>query len=152
LAADNQYAHLGLALLGALAQVHTAVASLVPVPDDGLKSDAVSPAGTVVRRDVPEESDLGVVISRSEIEQGVPLRADKTKVKKPTVDDGVLESTETRNQDESTGAGPRDSRNGAEKLKKLKKDRDEFDSLFDSLEAKPAKEEEEEAEERRRVR
>ncbi len=69
LAADNQYAHLGLALLGALAQVHAAVAPLVPAPSEeegggGLSSTRGAVAG--LGGDVQEGADLGVAVSRSE--------------------------------------------------------------------------------------
>ena len=74
LAADRQFAHLGLMLLGVLAQVDHAVAPFAPgLPDDVVvveMADAAPVVGAVADQDTemePAASDMGVAVSRDEI-------------------------------------------------------------------------------------
>ena len=148
LAADNQYAHLGLALLGVLAQVHAAVAPLVPALSgegeeggDGLLPSATT--GPVVAgpdRDVQGGADLGIAVSRSEVERQPSKAARRPEVKQGLEHRGP-EPSETLAEDEPLQERVTvPSSKPEEKPKKSKKSRDEFDSLFDSLEAnKPPK-------------
>ena len=112
LAADNQYAPLGLLLLGVLADIHVAV-KLVLGKDD----EAATEGGDLETTTVTATEDLGVAISREDVElvdepggdfRTPPAEAEIPAFKKPR---GV----DTR------------------KKQKPKKQGDEFDALFSSL-------------------
>lgn len=139
MAADNQYAHLGLALVGVLAQVNAAVEQLVPVKseeDHGSLLPLAEKADAEPSKDVEGVADLGVAVSRSAIEgQSASVSVDRKVSAKPknvkqSVDELDPGPSETVIEERSSKVKP----------KKSKKSRDEFDSLFDTLEPKkPAK-------------
>ncbi|OIW33853.1 hypothetical protein CONLIGDRAFT_198192 [Coniochaeta ligniaria NRRL 30616] len=132
LSADNQYAHLGLALVGVLAQVNAAITPLVPGLSDEADGDVLPLKQT---KDAQEAPDLGVAISRSEIEQRVLTQAEQPNPKR-AVEDLSAKSSETDGRETSLEEGKSTSRKVGGKAGKSKKSRDEFDSLFDSLETK----------------
>ncbi|KAB5570338.1 hypothetical protein GE09DRAFT_704328 [Coniochaeta sp. 2T2.1] len=144
LAADNQYAHLGLALVGVLAQVNAAIELLVP-PEETDSDDAVPAAGKTVPGngtiDATDVTDMGVAISREEIGQRGSSNPVETPRGKPAVESHYCPKASkakggkvlSEKQGSTTTSGE-----VKEAPKKSKKSRDEFDS-FDSLETKPAK-------------
>lgn len=84
---------------------------------------------------VMEVADLGVAISRSEIEQHMSKPEPKSKAKH-AVEDLSPKPGVTDAEKISSGEGTSTSSKVEQKSKKSKKSRDEFDSLFDSLETK----------------
>ncbi|KAB5558378.1 hypothetical protein GE09DRAFT_1221496 [Coniochaeta sp. 2T2.1] len=144
LAADNQYAHLGLGLVGVLAQVNAAVEMLVP-PEETDGDAAVTAAGKTVTgkgiTDATDVPDMGVAISRGEIGQRGSSKQVETQRSKPAVESHYSpkpgktkgESVSSEKQRSTTTSGT------VKEAPKRLKNRDEFDSLFDLLETKPAK-------------
>jgi ribonuclease MRP protein subunit RMP1 len=124
-----------------LAQVNAAISPLVQALSGEGDGDFPASTGKKVTessKDVQEVADLGVAISRSEIEQHVSGLGDKPKVRQ-SVKDRSPKPRELKAEDISE-EGSSAVRKLEEKPRKSKKSRDEFDSLFDSLEAKkPAK-------------
>lgn len=157
LAADNQYAHLGLALLGVLAQVNAAITPILPPPLEGIDDTTVgetSQPPIAQKEEVGETvADMGVAVSRTAIvKKGsapektrlVPM-SPKRKVKHEEDDadePAVLNSPEVKEKprkkkrrDEFDDIfGSLETEETAKKKKKKKtKKRDEFDDIFGSL-------------------
>lgn len=86
-----------------------------------------------------EIADLGVTVSRSEVEQHVPVPAEEPRRKAAAGDLGP-EPAETKAEEALSEEGTSTSRKLEKKPKTAKKRVDEFESLFDSLgTGKPAK-------------
>jgi ribonuclease MRP protein subunit RMP1 len=136
LAADNQYAHLGLALIGVLAQVNTAIAPWAPALSEVAEKDVqvlLDTAGLASSKDAHDAADLGIAVSRSDIEQRVLATTSK-------VEQRVEDSGKGSRGMDVAGLSPKEEIStrieAQERPKKSKKRKDEFDSLFDSLEPK----------------
>ena len=169
LAADRQFAHLGLMLLGVLAQVDQAVAPFAPgLPDDMAVVEMADTAPAVVVVVVDEDtemepaaSDVGVAVSRDEIMASIerdptarrttsstpaqpqqPLPSRSTSL--PTRRVRELVTAQTRGGVKTEPASKQPSLTPslppAKPLKKKKRG-DEFDDIFGSLDTsvKPAK-------------
>lgn len=129
LAADNQYAHLGLALIGILAQVNAAVTPLssAQVDDNGIpvvqeETIPPTPMSKTEAHGVADVADLGVSVSREELRRQVI-------VPEPRVRSTLASADPEENPIHQVH----------EDLRKRKKRKDEFDDLFDSLQAKDTK-------------
>lgn len=161
LVADRQFAQLGLALIGVLAQVEAAIAPFVEAELDTDPADELDTTGVVRAVDTKADTslalaglgpssdfgdDLGVAISRDELDDDDVL----SRGKKPLHPPGPLSRKEDRgsipkseNPKVESGfsrkgkdAEPRQtsSKDGKKvKKKKKKKGGDEFDDLFSSL-------------------
>lgn len=91
LTADRQFAQLGLVLIGMLAQVETAMAPFVPVeqqtsqpeekPGSVRAAQGADPSKSVIDN---EELDLGVVVSRDELNDGVNVQSSVERSCTPT--------------------------------------------------------------------
>lgn len=157
-AADRQFAQLGLALIGVLAQVEAAMAPFVESEPDTDSADELEPAHAVgAKVDVSVASggldpppslgdDLGVAISRDELNDddfpsigdrpvpplGPPSRKEEKRAITPRPAKAKAEggSTSKRKDTEPQRTGPK----GEKKVKKKKKKGgDEFDDLFSTL-------------------
>src|SRR5689334_6903769 len=103
LAADNQYAHLGLALLGVLAQVDAALVLLAPrdittdfpVPEQETAPTAAEPGKQQVVHLASE--DMGVVVPRDEVAtQSKPKRRPSPPGKDVRQDKPAAETSEAK--------------------------------------------------------
>ncbi|KAL0473704.1 hypothetical protein QR685DRAFT_183376 [Neurospora intermedia] len=143
LSADRQFAHLGLMLLGVLAQVDKALSAFAPVPiddDDAAADDeAAEDRGpnlnaTVMGQsgdDVPNQrhNDIGVAVSREEL---LAMMSESTTASGPT--EGSLARRDARDQplpttETDSGAAPPppvtgENRQGKNKSEKKKRQRD----------------------------
>lgn len=161
LAADNQFAQLGLVLLGVLAQVEAAIAPFLkaePLPEPEPAPPAVLPSAAQTTRPLVKNDaghlpapfgiasvdiDLGVAVSRDELDDddvdaAPPDSRPMKKRKDPGLNSGSGNSTtlKKRNADGDVSPEPRiPSSKGVKKIKKKKKRKggDEFDDLFSSL-------------------
>ncbi|KLU89386.1 hypothetical protein MAPG_08357 [Magnaporthiopsis poae ATCC 64411] len=156
LAADNQFAHLGLLLLGVLAQVHDLVTLILPPPtkEDGAEGREPA-AGSLFAAAAPPASagetatllmpaavstpqdDVGVAVSRDDValakgekqtgpKSGLP---GEDKATKPVNEKSLeLSMAEPRVKKKARKDDRRE-----EKKKKKRKKGDEFDDLFSSL-------------------
>lgn len=143
LAADNQYAQLGLALLGVLAQIdqaasplaarETTVAATGPEAGDSVEV-ARGAAGQAVPR-VPEAADLGTAVSRAdvarELDAGRPSGADGDLgvAVLQRASDELRRGEDGRHDTAGQGRNKGPAKSGKQKL-------DEFDELFGSLQPK----------------
>ncbi|KAH8895144.1 hypothetical protein GQ53DRAFT_820771 [Thozetella sp. PMI_491] len=136
LAADNQYAHLGLMLLGALAQVDKALRLVAPEPTGSTESTPLLPserrlaAGSSLAQDaIPQiaPEDIGVAVPRD------PATTEDQPTK-PSLEPRAVGIKDPAGEE----AKETDSTRSASKKQKKKKqkDGDEFDALFDALEPK----------------
>ena len=145
LAADNQYAHLGLALLGVLAQIDQAAGLLIPreSPPPPLQEEFEAPRREMATGEAEhplpravESADHGVAVSRANFGK----------------DEDAGGTSKTKKKDKSSsiptrqGAGPGESmgRRSAKKAStKSKKSEtnvgDEFDQLFGATSKPPKK-------------
>lgn len=160
-AADRQFAQLGLALIGVLAQVEAAIAPFFGTGSDTDTFDEVDRPGVAhavgARGDVSVASgslapppslgdDLGVAISRDELDDEVIASKDKTDSPLPRPSSRKEEKRGTVSKPEkskSDGRLPRKIqdtepwrtvlKDGKKAKKKKRKGGDEFDDLFSSL-------------------
>jgi ribonuclease MRP protein subunit RMP1 len=136
LAADNQYAHLGLALIGVLAQVNAAIAPLVspPVQESvgAITAEQVTTPPVGPRGD-PEDAgaDFGVAVSRTELVTRKRLAAEDDPPAEPERNNAKQKGEDPEEDAQKTGTS--DGVEVKEKSRK-KKRRDEFDDIFGSLE------------------
>ncbi|KAK0711585.1 hypothetical protein B0H67DRAFT_646944 [Lasiosphaeris hirsuta] len=128
LTADRQFAHLGLMLLGVLAQVDRAISPFAAGPEEAEEEEA----GVVVPRTASPAAavpahDTGVAVSRDAVVflASEPTLRPKTETPKPRPED---EGRETAEQ-EPAPAIPR-----PKKKKKATAGGDEFDDIFGALE------------------
>ncbi|KAI1085721.1 hypothetical protein F5B20DRAFT_519445 [Whalleya microplaca] len=150
LTADNQFATLGVVLLGALAQVHAVCVMLVGEAQ-GTDEDSLPPASATLdhgtNKEEPSSSSLtsrpssqgGVVISRDEVAKAEKLRKtpgisqarslDRSQLGK---DDEISVSKQQKASMVSTKKGGPEKEAKPAKKKKAKKG-DEFDDLFKGL-------------------
>ena len=159
LAADNQFAHLGLLLLGVLAQVHHLVTLILPLPtkEDAVKgrqpaarsSSAVAapslPAAETATLLLPaavstHKDDVGVAVPRDDValakdekQTGLSREAlrDQDRARKPVDDDKSPDPSMTEPKVKKKAR--KDDRREEEKKKRKRKKGDEFDDLFSSL-------------------
>jgi len=133
LVADNQYANLGLMLMGTLARIRKIVQSLRKEVEDE-DDDAEIKVEVLLGED--EIPDLGEVIMREDAQMtspvaveggenaGASVESKKNKKKRRLAVEDLGEDSTI----ESAPSKPREK-----KKKKKRKDHDEFDDLFDSL-------------------
>ncbi|EFQ28648.1 hypothetical protein CGRA01v4_07112 [Colletotrichum graminicola] len=150
LAADSQHAALGLVLLGVLARINSAIAPLVPRQPKG--GDAMQPMAnsSPSHRDAvtakegqtnPESMDLGVVISRDQMELTAkpPGRRPTTKEDAKAVAAAPIASKKKRKlvgapiTEPEPSRGVKETRSEKRPSKKKSKRGDEFSDLFSSL-------------------
>ncbi|EOO02848.1 hypothetical protein UCRPA7_1629 [Phaeoacremonium minimum UCRPA7] len=138
LAADNQYAPLGLVLLGVLAQIEAAMSPLVPTEvvaatvqsplDAELSTQCTPSAISDVGASQGEAHDFGVAISRDEV-------LDSSQASVPSEkSEGMTAKSKSKGLQETAPLDPKDAgRPKKDKKKKKKRKGDEFDDLFSSL-------------------
>ncbi|EAA33684.1 hypothetical protein GE21DRAFT_4181 [Neurospora crassa] len=149
LSADRQFAHLGLMLLGVLAQVDKALSAFASVPidenDDAAADEAAEDRGpnlnaTVMGQladEVPNQrhNDIGVAVSREEL---LAMMSESTTASGPT--DGSLARSDARDHplpttETDSGAAPPpvtgENRQGKNKSEKKKRPRDDEDDKND---------------------
>ncbi|ROW12273.1 hypothetical protein VMCG_00514 [Cytospora schulzeri] len=161
-AADRQFAQLGLALIGVLAQVEAAITPFVEAEPDTATDDELDPPRVAhtagVKGDVSVAlgtldpppglgDDLGVAISREELDDDDVPSKDETSLPPPGPSSrkgekkGTLPKPEEKSKAEGgqsrKGKGTEPLRAGTKDGKKVKKKKrkggDEFDDLFSSL-------------------
>ncbi len=137
LVADNQFAALGLVLMGTLASVKRVIRPLgrEKVDLDGL-SDGLNEQKTL--QDIEVVTDLGEVVKREEIEKFVETRSEgrrdedddeeRLEIKKAKKKRKVEGGKEHKISEEASKEG-----NPAKRPKKKRKKGDTFDDLFSSL-------------------
>lgn len=119
LAADNQYAPLGLALLTVLARINAAVSQHLPPPDsEKLRDPAPTPAAAPPSLQ-PVESDRGIAVSRGSVGPKLPSPRESARHDKSPL---------TADAEER----PKDKKKKKSKSKKTQKG-DDFSNLFSSL-------------------
>lgn len=112
---------------------------LAPALSEELEGNVLTRAETTASdpgKGAQEVPDLGVAISRSEIEQRLSRDGDEPEAKEPYDHLILKRNHETDVEKMSLGEGKTTSGKVEGKPSKSKKSRDEFDSLFDSLETK----------------
>lgn len=122
-----------------LAQVNAAITPLTPALSEALEGNALIRAETTASdpgKGAQEVTDLGVAISRSEIEQRLSKEAHKPEAKEPDDHLITMRTHETDVEKMCLDEGKTTSGKLEGKPSKSKKSRDEFDSLFDSLDTK----------------
>jgi ribonuclease MRP protein subunit RMP1 len=137
LVADNQYATLGLMLMGCLARFHRILVGLKVATEDEVAEKAAGDVKTETKADDIAE-DLGEKIVRDQprgeidvsrgkrkVQENEPAGFKTSKSKKRKEDNPVLEQNDAKYSD-STPQKPA-------KKKRKKKGGDAFDDLFDSL-------------------
>lgn len=144
LTADRQFAHLGLMLLGVLAQVDLAILPFAPGPGPEVRVEAVVPRAASPAA-VPAH-DTGVAVSRDAVFLAEPVSA-RPKTKTPT-DDEIRETIEqepaphvpkSKKKKAAAGGDELDDIFGAlepaakKPKKKKRKKGDEFDDIFGAL-------------------
>lgn len=138
LAADNQYAPLGLVLLGVLAQIEAGISPMLPAEDI---TAAVQPPNEpeLSMHDTPsvvpdtdisnaESRDFGVAISREEV-----LGSGQGSVLAEKEQETLWISKSKRCRDEVSHDKKEKVKPKKDKKKKKKRNGDEFDDLFSSL-------------------
>ncbi|KAL1872787.1 hypothetical protein VTK73DRAFT_1337 [Phialemonium thermophilum] len=151
LAADNQHAHLGLALLGVLAQADQALSqlapreaattSMLPLDRDLVvegRAELTTTAGPVPPSPPIAYSDLGVSVSRIDVDQSARPKQRQSSSAAATVAPGQ-EAADPKTSESLKTVGSSKGTKPVPAAKRQKSIKDEFDEVFGSLEEKRPK-------------
>ncbi|CEJ87633.1 hypothetical protein VHEMI04470 [[Torrubiella] hemipterigena] len=128
LAADNQHAALGIALMAAIAGVHSALVGLLPEEETAGADTTKQKINTEMRpAESSNDGDKGVTISRSQFTTAHEVAPDRKRKATSTLVAAEDKTASTQ------AIGSKEKDKSSRKKKKPKKGGDAFSSLFGSL-------------------